>query len=367
MANDVCNGCNKNIGSNEIGVANCTLCKAIGHISCENKVSTRTTTNDFKSTTNLRYFCQKCIPLIDSLMPLTDMVKLVSELNEKVLRLETAFSQQNYPLVQSQFGQMSYASALKSDDKSDEKKIIIKSKDKKDDMKSVREKLAQNVNPITNEISDFAPLPNHSFVLKSKSKETAKLVLNIRENLGDNYEVEIVENKRPKIKIVGFQNDANMSHEDIIHALKIQNGKFFSSEDEIKMVKEIKGRMNENVSSYVVSVDRKIHKKLIDQKFVFIGYVRCRVYDATIVPRCYKCSRLGHFDNNNQCENEPCCAKCCGPHKVSECNNNGVKCINCVESNEKFQTKFDINHAAFDRKCPTMMKRLAVMRKSNGK
>jgi hypothetical protein len=294
------------------------------------------------------------------------MMKMVSELNEKVSRLESVISQKNVlPLSQRQSGEKSYAGALKSDNS--EKKIIIKSKENNDNEDFVRDKLAQTVDPVTAQISSFVRLRDHSCVVKSKSQNTEKLVSDIRENLGDDYEVEIVEKKNPKIKIVGYNSDAEMSHVDIVKALKIQNGLVLSSDEEIKIVKEIKSRTNERQSSFVVSVNSELHKMLIEKKHVTIGYTSCRVYDATIAPRCYKCSRLGHFDNNNCCENDLCCPKCCGDHKLSECTNNVLKCINCSESNEKHRTKYDTNHAAFDRKCPTMLKRLAAMKKSRNK
>ena len=60
----------------------------------------------------------------------------------------------------------------------------------------------------------------------------------------------------------------------------------------------------------------------------------CIAYDIIDSKPCYNCGRS--------------CTKCAGAHAVSECNVAASKCTNCVYSNDKYKTRYNINHEATD-------------------
>ena len=49
-----------------------------------------------------------------------------------------------------------------------------------------------------------------------------------------------------------------------------------------------------------------------------------------------------------KCRNDVTCTKCKGDHAASECKVATSKCTNCVYSNNKYKTRYNINHEATD-------------------
>jgi hypothetical protein len=71
--------------------------------------------------------------------------------------------------------------------------------------------------------------------------------------------------------------------------------------------------------------------------------------------RCYHCQFLGHITTGCQKKKSndpnPTCAQCSGPHDVSACKSNQLKCVNCDST----------DHASRDRNCPEFIRRCKLL------
>lgn len=159
-----------------------------------------------------------------------------------------------------------------------------------------------------------------------------------------NCEVTTEQLNNPKIKIVGINNYTKMDEKTIEEDINVRN---FSGMDSRASILHIYTNKNTNLSTVIMEVPAAIYK-LIREKHnrIFVGHQRCIVYDHINVTTCYNCGRLGH--SGKKCKNKAVCIKCTGNHKTSECKSNKNECINCIYSNEKYNTKYDSNHLPLD-------------------
>lgn len=353
-------------------ILRCELCSSVFHAKCDERYDALSTTRVSSSLissaekSGFKWFCEDCTPKINAMSTLMEVRSALNLLNSKVSKIEKHFPVDQFPSFFSNCDQhkpcdKSYATALK-ESLHCESTIIVSSTDTDAEAVSVRDKLISCVNPETAKVSGLVKLGNNSCVLKTKSNDIDTVLSDLKSNLGDKYDVKMIGKKNPRLKVVGFDNVSDMNNEQIISAIKNQNDHIFVPSDEIKVVKILKNRMRESELSIIIEMCPRLHKLIISEKFVSISFSRCRVYDAIDVPRCFKCSMLGHYES--KCLQETCCPKCTGKHKLKECDSVNKKCINCVDANKKYKLKNDVNHAAFDRKCPTMLARLSRAKKS---
>ena len=88
-------------------------------------------------------------------------------------------------------------------------------------------------------------------------------------------------------------------------------------------------------------------------KKLCIGWERFPVFEDLDVPRCFKCQ--GFFHRNNDCQNKIVCPNCNEEHEESACPKQRKCCANCVISNEKYKTKYNVEHSAKDVLCPSLV------------
>lgn len=365
-----CDTCKKEINKADTTFI-CAICTEGVHSTCidqNKKVRTSSLGTNFLANVakiGFKWICDKCSPSLAIIHSLIEIRSAVSEMNSKVNALESALSKLSHQSSPSNVSlsdgspRATYAEAVKG--MSGECALLISSTALNANDESVRDKIIECVNPNDSKVSNLINLDNHSCILKSKSNDIDKLEEDLKVALGSDFEVKLLDRKLPKIKIVGFSNVANWDNEEIISSLISQNDLKVLSKD-IKIVKTLVNRRNEKLSTLIVAVPSEIHKLILGKRAVSLMFNRCSVYDAIDVPRCFKCSRLGHYES--RCNNNLCCAKCSGEHKLKECESSQHKCINCVTANEKFNRNHNINHAAFDRKCPSMLRRLSNAKKS---
>ena len=102
-----------------------------------------------------------------------------------------------------------------------------------------------------------------------------------------------------------------------------------------------------NKKCAIIEVTSNIYKHIKDNKSrIFVGHQSCRAFDLINTTPCNKCARFGH--SSKKCENNATCSKCAEAHLPTKCTSTMNKCANCVYSNAKFNTKYDINHSAID-------------------
>ena len=112
------------------------------------------------------------------------------------------------------------------------------------------------------------------------------------------------------------------------------------------------GRKYHQVVARVSEDVRKAIKASKDRLFVDLSSYR--VVDRFYVKRCNKCQKFGHYEKD--CENDPCCAYCSGPHMSVNCqdvdngDHDNYKCVNCKDAH-----KDPNKHSALWHKCPVYM------------
>ena len=369
---NTCGKCNKLANPKTDSIFRCELCCSSFHASCEDRFNalsqTRVSTSLITSAEKcgFKWFCEDCSPKIKVMTTLMEIKSTLNEVNSKVSKIEKIFPVDHIPTPfphcdQHKTCEKSYAATLR-ENLNCESAIIVTSNDTNVEDVSVREKLIECVNPEVAKVSGLIKLANNSCVLKTKSSDVESVMSNLRNNLGEKFDVKMISKKNPRVKIVGFDNVNDIDNDQIINAVKNQNDHIFVPSDEIKLVKILKNRVRESELSLIVEICPRLHKSLLCEKVVSILFSRCRVYDAIDVPRCFKCSKLGHYEV--KCQHDTCCPKCAGKHKLKECDSENKKCINCVDANMKYKLKNNVNHSAFDRKCPTMLARLNRTKKA---
>ena len=143
-----------------------------------------------------------------------------------------------------------------------------------------------------------------------------------------------------------------MSEEDIEDDINSRNFKHFNNGG--KVLHMYNNKRNKT-STVFMEVTPEIYKYLRENNNrIFIGHECCRVYDLINITPCFNCGRYGH--NASKCRNDSVCLKCAEKHKVVECKNTKVECINCVFNNIKYRTNLTTNHLATDRINCTILK-----------
>lgn len=175
------------------------------------------------------------------------------------------------------------------------------------------------------------------------------------EKISDNYEVQLTELKKPKIKIVGMSDE--LSAEEIVEKIKAQNE--VVQESEMKVVHQYTGFRG--YYSAVIEVDGKTFSNLLDAGRVFIDFDSCRVMEDLNVTRCFNCCQYYH--KSKECKNKMACQKCGGEHDTKNCSSAELKCVNCQVAVDTFKVKLDVNHASYDRSCPMFKRKVNVARR----
>lgn len=159
--------------------------------------------------------------------------------------------------------------------------------------------------------------------------------------------------RNPTILISGLSE--NLEENTIIESIKNQNNFEFRN---IKVIKVYQSFKNRSIYNVLVEIDNEAFKQMMDEKFVYIKYDRCVMYEKVNVRRCFKCLGFNHKIEN--CTSEKICYKCGETnHEVKECTSEIIKCINC--SRVKTKTNFDninVDHDTRSIDCPAYRRQL---------
>lgn len=218
--------------------------------------------------------------------------------------------------------------------------------------------IKENVDPKVIPVVDMKSASKGAMVLAGKTAEDVQAIKKcVTEKMSEKYEIKLTELIKPKILISGMRSE--LKNIEIIQCLKAQNS--YLENADIEIVKIYKTGVAKNRYSAVLKIDGEHFKKIIDEEIVNIDWDKCYVKEYFSVQKCYKC--YGYNHRADDCKNKRACIKCAGEHKISECKSEDIKCVNCINANEKFKLKLDVNHMASSFECAVFLRKVDAERK----
>ena len=174
-------------------------------------------------------------------------------------------------------------------------------------------------------------------------KESVIIKTELDKILTDKCEIDVQKLKKPRLKIVGVENDYTI--DETRQALINQNS-IKCSDDDFKVL-HIHQLKNKDTKTIYIETVASIFHKFLANNFIYIGWQRCRLYEDLNLNRCFNCNTYGH--NAKKCNNQTSCAHCAGSHSTNSCPDKTIKqCINCVHSNTKYKLSYSLDHHAYD-------------------
>lgn len=225
-----------------------------------------------------------------------------------------------------------------------------------------KKEVRNKINPSQMGIKSVRNGMNGAIIVECGTKTEAEGLLNkVRDELGDNYEAAIPQPKRPRIKILGVEDEYD--DDELRTILKSQND--IENVQYLKVVKTIKRRRGVYTEfTLICETDPSTFEQIMRRGRLFIDLDSCRVTECVDILRCYKCCGFSH--KSQECKNNLHCARCAGDHDIKECSSEQVKCINCAVSNKERKTTLDVNHTAWSFDCPVYLKRVKFSRQYIG-
>jgi hypothetical protein len=354
MDSSNCTICRERVNENPLC---CNFCDNTIHITCSrslSKLNFQPEIFDAIQRVGFSWSCEKCKVPLESFANSFKLIKIMfSEMKNKIDKLEKSASKNESEKIES----TSYASVTK------ENMNVVVVIPKHDEQKSdLSEKVREKINPVTTKIVGMRQSKNNKIVIKSSEPDKIKFLNSVKKNMGENYDVQPVLRKNPRLKIIGLINIDNNSESDIINAICKQNESLICDPKSLKLIKIYENKKFKNAKNIILECDEISHGAILKSEKLCIFWSRCRVYDAINIVICFKCSRFGHIES--ECKNEICCGKCSGAHKFKECNSNFNKCINCVEAAKKLHLKLNVNHPTWSKSCDSLQNKFKFLHRN---
>lgn len=254
----------------------------------------------------------------------------------------------------------SYAQVLQNN----EKKIIMKPKNKEMGNREIKQKLKNVIEPTQCLIKQVKELNSGGIIIECSSKEACdEIQKELNEKMGQECNVDGVKTTSNKkyFKLIGLTSD--IGEDRITECLKKQND--CCEQKEFKIVKKyINNNIRKENYNAIIETDVDTYEKIMEIKRLKIEYDICRVFacEQTIM-RCYKCLGFGHKATG--CINQKACGKCSGNHEMKDCTSTEIICVNCKELKKKKLIDTEIDHYAFSRLCPAIKKFLDSRQNKN--
>ncbi|KAG0421943.1 hypothetical protein HPB47_002202 [Ixodes persulcatus] len=158
------------------------------------------------------------------------------------------------------------------------------------------------------------------------------------------------EKRAPQVKIVWV--DPGVEAGDLVQTLTSMNN--IPTEDQNKVVASFRAASGTMVRILEVGPQtRDIH---LQKRRVYLVWTSCPVYENLGVLRCTKCCTYGH--TAKVCAGQSStCTECSGDHPGANCREIEKRCRACVRNNEKFKTKFNVEHSFGSRACRALLKK----------
>lgn len=232
--------------------------------------------------------------------------------------------------------------------------FIVKPKNSEQTSDQTRNDLRTSVNILN--VKGARPCQSGGIVLTCNDTENSEqFQQNIQAQIGDKYDVNIIEPKKPTLKIIGLFS--KLSSEYLEERIRIQNDVIL--ENSFIKVLEVKESPRGVVA--IMEADYSTYEKIVQVGKLNIEFERCRVFPHVNVTRCFNCQEFGHI--SRFCKNPTLCGKCSSSeHKTNDCQSEGNKCVNCLFAKEKLHLEddIDINHCAWSVRCPVFLRKQEI-------
>ena len=346
----------------------CFTCKCHFHCVCtkckkEDEVGTKslvTAFNRLSTKNNFKFYCDACITVLEISLANsetrrlgiveTNVVSIKSELAEiKNLLKQSVPKPAAKPISDNIWFNKEKLAATKVPPT---KPMLVINSAPESATESIEKAIVDNRISVTDSFKNTSG----KLVMVCDSEDSRERLKTAIESTSETVEMKSLTGKKPSVTIVGFNQQ--YSKEEIINQLVSQNQfvTCFSTlnkiDDHIEIHDVKPTRAKPTVFQAFASVSEALRKGFSNYKDkVKIGLMNCKIYDRHHVKRCNNCQGLGHFYKECTTPDEPYCAKCSLRHTTNSCEVTEHKCINCMKDGcENF------HHAAFDHKCPSMLK-----------
>lgn len=355
-----CGACN---GSCRTGNVRCGgYCEKVFHLRCVNVSEYEIDT--MARCRNIKFICDGCINFIKStnenyknLMALVkeNDVKIRNEIDKTNNLVEEAKREIVSELKRNNVNveKETYASQLKKN--SNSAPVILRPKNKQNSEQTEKE-VKEKIKPssLNLQVRGFSKRNDGAVAIRCQN-ENERVVLSdeIKEKMGNHYDVQIPKMRRPKVLISGLSED--LDKQRIVEAIKKQNNIDCNYLECIKVYKSFK---NPRVYNALIETDGVGLEQILTKNKINIEWDRCPVYESCNVMRCYKCWGFNHSSKNCK-ETNQICAKCSeSGHSYKDCKSNLTKCINCVKAKERLNlVDIDVNHDCRGMDCQILIRK----------
>lgn len=221
--------------------------------------------------------------------------------------------------------------------------LVITLKNKKDS-DTIRSKVKKILNGTKIKVNKLVNTAEGKILIRCSKKEEAEEMKDLvdKELKSIILNAEVRKLKNPRVKIPGIQGDisAERLRTDLIDRNDIE-----TTEEGLKVVHTYTNKRTKT-NTAVLEMSCDVYKQIKKNSKIFVGWQSCAYYDDYNVNMCYNCCGFNH--SKAKCQRKPVCANCAGEHQTwdCECQSEVKKCINCIESNNKYKTNRSIDHCA---------------------
>lgn len=317
--------------------------------------------------TNIKYMCDECNNFIkltnenyknlfklvnDNEIRITEQIHKTNELVGK--RVEEAKAEIITELKSKQISaeKETYASKLKT---TNTVPVILKPKNKQNSELTEKE-MKEKIKPssLNVQVKGIAKRNDGIVAIRCENENDRNVLTDeIKEKMGNEYEVQSPRMRNPKILITGMNEE--LTKDVIINAIRKQND---VECENLQCVKVYRSFKNPRIYNAIVETDSEGFNQIMKKQKINIEWDRCPVYESCNVLRCFKCWGFNH--TSKYCQNETqICAKCSeAGHTYRECRNNNAKCINFEKAKERLNLRdIDTNHDCRSAECRILQRK----------
>lgn len=221
----------------------------------------------------------------------------------------------------------------------------------------LKKSLRKSIDTSKINVCGVSNVAKNGIAVKCNDDEACDVLMNkVADALGDEVEVKKPKNVTPRIKLLKV-NDPEDDNIQFVQQLKQHNQFLSGANIEVIHREQVKakGKILNGVFNIVMQVERTAYDEIMTVKKLKHHFEVYRVVDNIYIRRCYNCCGFNHFskamNGNPACQNQKACSKCAGAHSHTQCAANFEKCVNCLKSNDRSGTTYDVNHNVWSRDC----------------